>query len=574
MADDTIRLEALIEANTKQYAAAMKQLLALTEGTSASSIAALSRLEKSVLSVGSSMFRTFAGSAGVVLAVTELPRAILDIVDKMKSLEEQAQKIGITTTALQELRVAARDVGVDTEALNTGMAFFGKALALAATGAGTLAPILKANGVALRDQNGNMIPVLTQFRRYADLVKNAGSEQERLLLTTTAFGRNASDMVNILRGGGDAIDEVMGKANASGQVIDEKLVQKGAEFAKVWHQAAGQFQVDFETAVLNVIDAFSGLDNWLQERAKEDTPFGRWLKGLQSLDENVPALPMGMGPNTTPLGAQETKGDIDPMGAAKMAAMEKLKSDLFDLQHFKPTVIPNVGDAAQLARYEKLTAAIKLQLDALKQTDREQYIAAEVARLGADATENQKNKIKELAGVLFDAKKRLDDFNATSRFFGDAIFQALDGILLKGQSAADVLKNLVVQLAEAALQATLLGQGPLAALFGTTPAQSGGLGGILGSVFSLFSGQFAAGGTIPSGKFGVVGEKGPEFVTGPATVTPMAANSNNASSTVNINVVVNGARGNQEIRSMVAEGVGVGLRGYDKNKMRQQATAG
>jgi hypothetical protein len=46
-------------------------------------------------------------------------------------------------------------------------------------------------------------------------------------------------------------------------------------------------------------------------------------------------------------------------------------------------------------------------------------------------------------------------------------------------------------------------------------------GGFLGSLFSSFAGFFAQGGYIPPGKSGIVGEAGPELVTGPANVTPM-----------------------------------------------------
>ena len=41
-----------------------------------------------------------------------------------------------------------------------------------------------------------------------------------------------------------------------------------------------------------------------------------------------------------------------------------------------------------------------------------------------------------------------------------------------------------------------------------------------------FSGFFADGGRIPSGGYGVVGERGPELVRGPASVTPMGAGGN------------------------------------------------
>lgn len=54
----------------------------------------------------------------------------------------------------------------------------------------------------------------------------------------------------------------------------------------------------------------------------------------------------------------------------------------------------------------------------------------------------------------------------------------------------------------------------------------GSFGGPLGAVlqgFGNFAGSFGDGGRIPSGQFGLVGERGqPEFVSGPATVTPMA----------------------------------------------------
>jgi lambda family phage tail tape measure protein len=47
------------------------------------------------------------------------------------------------------------------------------------------------------------------------------------------------------------------------------------------------------------------------------------------------------------------------------------------------------------------------------------------------------------------------------------------------------------------------------------------VGGLVSGVKNLFGGFFATGGTIPRGKFGVVGERGPELISGPADITPM-----------------------------------------------------
>jgi len=66
----------------------------------------------------------------------------------------------------------------------------------------------------------------------------------------------------------------------------------------------------------------------------------------------------------------------------------------------------------------------------------------------------------------------------------------------------------------------------------------GGGGGFFDSIASgiggLFDGWFAGGGNIGAGKFGVVGENGPELVSGPASVTPMGGGTN---VTYNINAV-------------------------------------
>ncbi|MEQ1573638.1 MAG: hypothetical protein ABL993_05270 [Vicinamibacterales bacterium] len=62
--------------------------------------------------------------------------------------------------------------------------------------------------------------------------------------------------------------------------------------------------------------------------------------------------------------------------------------------------------------------------------------------------------------------------------------------------------------------------GKIGSLFGILGLSFPGLGQAAG-LLNLFAGGFATGGTIPAGQWGVVGERGPEVVSGPATVTPM-----------------------------------------------------
>jgi len=68
----------------------------------------------------------------------------------------------------------------------------------------------------------------------------------------------------------------------------------------------------------------------------------------------------------------------------------------------------------------------------------------------------------------------------------------------------------------------------------------GGLGDLAGDVVDgigdFFGGFFATGGNLSRGKFGVVGEAGPELISGPATVTPLGGGGSQQV-TYNINAV-------------------------------------
>jgi hypothetical protein len=58
----------------------------------------------------------------------------------------------------------------------------------------------------------------------------------------------------------------------------------------------------------------------------------------------------------------------------------------------------------------------------------------------------------------------------------------------------------------------------------------------VGGIKNIFGGFFADGGRIPAGKFGIVGERGPEFIGGPANISPMGGGGA-TNVTYNINAV-------------------------------------
>lgn len=179
-----------------------------------------------------------------------------------------------------------------------------------------------------------------------------------------------------------------------------------------------------------------------------------------------------------------------------------------------------------------------------------------------EITPELKAQIDEIAGAYGAAKEKLDEMNASQEAFRDLqqfIGQSLSGffsdIVSGGKNAGDALMNLTKKLADAAFQAVLLGQGPLAGLFGTKAAGDA-VGGLFGAIFDGFR---AEGGPVSAGKAYVVGERGPELMVPgrsgfvvPNDVLASGGRGGSGGSTVIVNQTFTADANPRELASMAA----------------------
>jgi len=147
------------------------------------------------------------------------------------------------------------------------------------------------------------------------------------------------------------------------------------------------------------------------------------------------------------------------------------------------------------------------------------------------------------AGGMFDSLGRLFNFNAQNSplFNGlQQIGQAIQGVT----SQAGGLNGILGTLGSTAGRiGSSLGGGGSSGGIGGVLNTIGNIAGAVSGIGNLFAGFFADGGFIPRGQFGIVGERGPELVSGPAQITPM--DQMGGSVTYNINAV--DARSFQEL---------------------------
>jgi len=217
--------------------------------------------------------------------------------------------------------------------------------------------------------------------------------------------------------------------------------------------------------------------------------------------------------------------------------------------------------STQMAKFKKtreqLNYAVKRGL-----IDEKKYKEA-IKNLDKEMKAFNKSQLKESKKWGDGWKRAMDDYVEHSR---DAASQAEDAFKTATQGMEDAivgfaktgkfewksfLDDLVDQLLRAQIQQLM---GNIFSAFNTpsapavaapttsapAPTSSGSsgssaLGDLLKSGVNWFAGLFADGGLIPGGQVGIVGERGPELISGPAQITPMTGMGSNV--TYNINAV-------------------------------------
>jgi hypothetical protein len=561
------------------------------------------------------------GLAGGIFAggLEGFARGVKSTVSELATLHKTIERIGLDAKVFQELQFGFQLAGVGAEAFSDGLDKFNKNIAVAATQGGKLADILKANGVAIRDQNGNIRDAQSLLRAYADLVKNAGSEAEQMLLVQEAFGRGDANFVNALKNGSKGFDD-MGKAAAdAGGTISKELLEKADKFDDRWDRAWHNFEVRAKSAILSVLSAMDGLSSRYDEYTKQKNAaeLGAYAGSLAGTKDDGRRARVGT-PDARVRDAFDPalRGALSEADKALIAELQKRYANAGEKA--AKTIIPEkpekTGSSRNAAAEKALREAEAVQklIDALNEelrlvgaSDLEKAKSNALRRAGAAATAEQKAEIERIVTAIYTENDALDKQRERMeelRYAAQDFTSTLINGLLDGNSATEVLSSALKQLGSQLLNSGLSG------LFG-----GGGGGGLFSSLFGGGGTNWAA--LSASGKylFDEGGYTGPGGVKQPAGVVhrgevvwsqkdvaraggvsaveamrkglagyagggpvampqirvptmpkidSMRAAQPAAATNVNITVDVRGANGNTEIMEMVQRGVDRGIKQF------------
>ena len=232
-------------------------------------------------------------------------------------------------------------------------------------------------------------------------------------------------------------------------------------------------------------------------------------------------------------GPQEAQTAYEQMQLSGMSGVaKKLKEIEFEENRLKKATLERVSAQFSTADGELIDeGAYSRAIDAIEVATKRNIAIRQ------DAARNIENDQRSFATGWQNAFAQYADsaYNAAESaksIFANVTKGMEDMIVNFAKTGKFEFKNFVASLAEELLRSQI--KQLMSSIFNFSGSNSGGnsAGNFLGNIFA---GMFAQGGTIPGGQIGIVGEKGPEFVSGPATVTPMTGSTTNV--VYNINAV-------------------------------------
>ncbi|MDJ0631050.1 MAG: hypothetical protein QNJ44_22520, partial [Rhodobacter sp.] len=458
------------------------------------------------------------------------------VVSDLDRIGKQADKLGLTTDALQEMRFAADQSGIAVNTFDMAYQRFIRRLAEARQGKGEARDALKELGIALVDAEGNARSSEAVLREVADGMVQLEDQSDRVRVAMRLFDSEGVAMVNMLRNGSAGLDEMRQRARDLGIVIREETVREAEELKNKLGEVTGQLKAELSEALINIGPLLVGVAGFMADVAGAAGALGAAAAAAAAELRGVIEAAVGVGnvqlpSQLSPEEAARLQADVeaagnlgggDPSNTGRVFVDDKgniveygtpaaerviagitgpasrqivpAHGDRFlsPTDPRSPYMMSERGRAAYRARLYSSGASKRSrgggggasrEMDRMNDLMREGEALQERLRTETERYNDEMARHRELldagtigqetyARAVEDTESRLGRFGALSRDLKDALIDAAAG-------GANAFRNLGEAIKRAAAEYALFGSGPLSGILG------GGFKGLLGG-FSLF----------------------------------------------------------------------------------------
>jgi hypothetical protein len=169
--------------------------------------------------------------AAAVAAGTGLAYMAKKAIDLADDTSKAAQKIGLTTESLSQLRFAADLAGVASNSLDKSMQKLNRSMSESViTNTSKAAMAFSALGVEVENTDGSLRSSDDVFSDIAERFSKMRDGATKTALAMDIFGKSGADLIPLLNGGAAAIKSAREEADALGQTISGKAAKAAEQF--------------------------------------------------------------------------------------------------------------------------------------------------------------------------------------------------------------------------------------------------------------------------------------------------------------------------------------------------------
>jgi hypothetical protein len=282
---DQIVTELTIGADTSavdQYERSLQSADATTQKVAGS----VADMSLAIAGVGAATIAAIAGLRSFVDYVGNQSQALVDMAN-------HAQLAGMSVTQFQQTLYAAMASGISDKDFVTGLDKIGADLTDASRGATTFGKLFDANGISIKNANGELKTTNQAVADLAGLMQNASPQVEQAI--AKIVGLSAS-WVPFLAQGVDGIEAQKKAALDLGIIIDDSTIAKAKEFNSEWHTAVAGWDLQFKAALASILPLLIQLANiasfLINTVGAIVSPISRWMtpddsKSKQQLADQI-----------------------------------------------------------------------------------------------------------------------------------------------------------------------------------------------------------------------------------------------------------------------------------------------
>jgi hypothetical protein len=188
----------------------------------------LAQAQKALTSFGRGIGSYLAGPVGrVEHLVGGAIEGVKNLFESIDKTGDAADRIGVTTAALSEMRYAAKLTGTETEAMDTALTKFSANLGEAVNS--EITPAAKAlKSIGLDPKKLATQDITKSIVDISDAMQGMGNEAQKNALLKTLFGKGGIQIANTMNAGGDAIRKFTAEFQGMGGAISETQRQQVA----------------------------------------------------------------------------------------------------------------------------------------------------------------------------------------------------------------------------------------------------------------------------------------------------------------------------------------------------------